>query len=114
MGRRKKTYPKSEILEAISGSSGSISTIAQRLNCAWYTAEKNIMRFPETEEAFRSEIEITIDIAESAALELIKKGDGAMIRYYLSTKGRNRGYGNEAGVIGQSGEDREIRIVIED
>lgn len=114
MGRRNKTYSKAEILEAINGSSGSISTIAQRLNCAWYTAEKNIRRFSETAEAFQGEIEITLDMAESASLELIKKGDGAMIRYYLSTKGRNRGYGNEAGAIGQSGEDKEIKIVIVD
>jgi hypothetical protein len=39
--------------------------------------------------------EIRLDIAETQAFKLIDEGDGSMIRFFLATKGKHRGYGKE-------------------
>lgn len=92
MGRKARLFKKADILKAINGSNGNMSVIAGRLKCEWHTAKINVERFPETKIAFNDEHERLGDFVESKGFELVKKGDGNMIRYYLSTKFRNRGY----------------------
>lgn len=114
MGRKKKTYRKREILEAIKGSGGFIATISERLACDWHTAKRNIERFEETREALRGETEVQLDLVESKAFFQAKSGDGAMMRFILATKGRNRGYGDQAEDDFGEKEDAELKIEIVD
>lgn len=92
MGRKPRLFKKQSILEAVKGSNGNMSVIASRLGCDWHVAKNNVERFPETTVAFNDETEKMGDFVESKGYELVKKGDGQMIRYYLSTKFKNRGY----------------------
>ena len=74
------------------GSAGIMSTIARRLGCDWHTAQRYVNKWESTRTAFEDEGEQVLDLAESKAIEQINAGDGAMIRYYLSTKGKKRGF----------------------
>lgn len=103
MAKTPKNFKKADILKAIEGSKGMYSVIAKNLikitgiYCCRNTAERNVHRFPECEQAIQDEIESIGDFIEMKGFELVSKGDGAMIRYYLSTKFRKRGYDlNEA------------------
>ena len=89
---RKRILKKKELLEAIKGSRGIISTIAARLHCEWHTVDTAIKMYPECMQALQDENETMLDFVEGKAAERIKDGDGAMIRFYLATKGRKRGY----------------------
>jgi len=89
---REQRFTKSKILKAIEGSGGIISNIASNLCCDWHTANKYANMYNETILALESESETLIDNAENAMHNLISSGDGMMIRYYLSTKGKKRGY----------------------
>ena len=111
---RKRILKKKELLEAIQGSYGIISTIAARLHCNWHTVDETIKLFPECIQALADENEAVIDFTESKAIGRIKDGDGAMIRFILATKGRKRGYGEAAPQELDDAEDNELTIEIVD
>ena len=85
-------YKAQQFIDVIPGSAGIITTIAKRVGCAWHTAKKYIEKYATIRRVYESECESMLDLAELEALKLIKAGDGSMIRWYLSTKGKNRGY----------------------
>ena len=89
---RKHIIKKKELLEAIKGSYGIMSTVAARLHCDWHTADDAIKRFPEALQAMADEGESVLDFTEGKAIERIKDGDSVMIRFMLATKGKKRGY----------------------
>ena len=89
---RKRILKKKELLEAIQGSYGIISTIAARLHCNWHTVDETIKLYPECMQALADENESILDFTEGKAIERIKEGDGTMIRFMLATKGKKRGY----------------------
>ena len=111
---RKRILKKKELLENIKGSYGIISTIAARLHCDWHTVDETIKLYPECMQALADENETVLDFTESKAIERIKDGDGAMIRFILATKGRKRGYGEEAPQELDDAEDNELTIEIVD
>lgn len=89
---RKHIIKKKDLLEAIKGSYGIMSTVAARLHCDWHTADDAIKRFPEALQAMADEGESVLDFTEGKAIERIKDGDSVMIRFMLATKGKKRGY----------------------
>ena len=113
-GRKKKLYRKTDILEAIKGSGGIVTTVALALNCDWHTAKANIDRYEEAREAFSGELETGLDLVEGKAYAQAKNGDSAMIRFILATKGRNRGYGETPPITAETAEDTELTINIID
>lgn len=91
MGRQRRVKEK-ELLEAIVGSRGFKSTIAARLHCSWQAVNNAINASIAAQEAIRAEEETTLDFVEGKAITKTNEGDGAMIRFYLATKGKKRGY----------------------
>ncbi len=89
MGER---YRAAQFIEAIKGTGGIISSIASRVGCSWHTAKRYVKLYPTVGRAYDDECEAILDLAEVKTIGLIKEGDAMMIRYYLSTKGRHRGY----------------------
>ena len=85
-------YSAQQFIDAIPGSGGIISTIARRAGCAWHTAKKYIGLYSTVQGAYADECEAVLDMAESKVIEAMNDGDGPMLRYYLSTKGKSRGY----------------------
>jgi hypothetical protein len=85
-------YSIKEITDAIKGTRGSITKIAENLHCNWHTAKKYINSYDETQEALQDEIEKNIDIAENVVLNEIDKNDVQTAKWYLQTIGKNRGY----------------------
>ena len=55
---------KEEVLEAIKGSGGIVSTVSKRIDCQWHTAKKYINKWDETKAAFDDEREAILDMAE--------------------------------------------------
>jgi hypothetical protein len=111
-----RIYTREEVLAAITGddprylkngkrmgSAGIVSTIADRLGCAWHTARKQIDKWESTKRAFDDEGERVLDLAESKMMVAINEGDGRMIRYILSTKGKARGYTERQEITGADG-----------
>lgn len=111
-----KPYTKEEVLKAIEGCSTITSTVAKRLGCNWATARKYINKWSETKIAYENERQTIGDFAEGKLIENIKKGDMGAIKYFLSKKYKDRGYGDEEGLNssdGNDGNDGTFRIVDE-
>ena len=89
---RKKIVKEKELLAAIADSRGFYSVIAERLGVAWATVKSAIEESDAAQLAIRAEEEKTLDFVEGKAIARIKADDGAMIRFYLATKGKKRGY----------------------
>jgi len=102
-----------EIIAAIKGSAGIVSTIARRLDVVWHTAESYIQKYPKALEAFSAEREGVLDMAEAAIFTAIKQGDTGSAKWILSTIGRKRGFTEkqEIGLVGEDGGPVEISII---
>ena len=107
----KPLYTAQQFLEAIPGTGGIVTAIARKVGCDWSTAKKYIERFATVQRAYQDECESILDLAEAKVISAIKDGDSQMIRYYLSTKGKNRGYSDRHEITGKGGNELVIRYV---
>lgn len=103
-------FAASDFIEVIQGSAGIISTIARRVGCDWHTAKKYITDYPTIAQAYADECEKVTDLAETKLIEAINGGDLAAVKYYLSTKGKHRGYVERQEVSGADGGDINIKV----
>ena len=109
---RKRIVKEKELLAAIEGCRGIISTVAARLHVGWHTAERAINDSEKAREAMSDEEETTLDFVEGKAIQRINEGDGAMIRFYLATKGKKRGYTyDEKLEADETAEDNNINVI---
>lgn len=108
MGR--EIFTTAQFKAAIPKSGGLFATIAKRVGCDRHTAKKRIMESPTLKQDWEDETETILDLAESKAMELVNAGDPGMIRFYLATKGRNRGYVERQEVSGPDSGQIVIKI----
>ena len=109
---RKRIVKEKDLLAAIEGCRGIISTVAARLHVGWHTAERAINDSEKAREAMSDEEETTLDFVEGKAIQRISDGDGAMIRFYLATKGKKRGYTYDERIESDDAEDDEPLQVV--
>ena len=109
---RKKSIKEKDLLAAIEDSNGFVTTIAARLHCSWHAADNAIKASAAALQAIKDEEEKTLDFVEGKAITKINEGDGAMIRFYLATKGKKRGFTyDEKLETDESAEDSNINVV---
>ena len=109
---RKKSIKEKDLLAAIEDSNGFVTTIAARLHCSWHAADNAIKASPAAIQAIKDEEEKTLDFVEGKAITKINEGDGAMIRFYLATKGKKRGYTyDEKLEADETAEDNNINVI---
>ena len=100
---RQNEYKAADFIAAIPGTGGIISAIAKRVGCSWHTAKKYIREYATVAQAYDDEVEMTIDMAELQVIKAIREGDIGTARWYLSTKGKERGYGGRIELTGEGG-----------
>ena len=109
---RKKSIKEKDLLTAIEDSNGFVTTIAARLHCSWHAADNAIKASPAAIQAIKDEEEKTLDFVEGKAITKINEGDGAMIRFYLATKGKKRGFTYEEKLeADETAEDNNINVI---
>ena len=96
-------YSAQTFIDAIPGTGGIVSAIARKVGCEWNTAKKYIDTMPTVRAAYDAECEAMLDLAESTVLKNIKDGDTADAKWYLTKKGKRRGYGDSMEVTGEGG-----------
>ena len=96
-------YTAKVFIDAIPKTGGIISTIAARVGCDWHTAKKYITTKPTIKAAYDAECESVIDMAEGVLLKGIESGDTADAKWYLTRKGKHRGYAQRQEITGADG-----------
>jgi len=92
-----------QLIDAIKGSGGIVSTIASRVGCAWHTAKKYIEKYPTVAAAYEDECNKGLDLAESVVIQNIRIAarqaqdavepvNATDAKWYLTMKGAARGY----------------------
>ena len=109
---RKKSIKEKDLLAAIEDSNGFVTTIAARLHCSWHAADNAIKASAAALQAIKDEEEKTLDFVEGKAIKKINEGDGAMIRFYLATKGKKRGFTyDEKMEADETADDNNINVI---
>lgn len=107
----KPRFTQAQFLKAILQSGGVIASIAKEVGCDWHTAKIYIDKHPAIRQAYINETETTLDLAEHGLHTLIQQKDFQAIKFYLSTKGKGRGYRDEKSVdVTSAGEALTITI----
>lgn len=89
---------KEQVLNAIKGSAGIITTIQKRLsaeiehNVSWPCTKEYTEKWAETREAMEGERQTTLDVAEGTIVKEIYNNNPEMAKWYLKMKGKDRGY----------------------
>tara|TARA_R100001015_G_C4633538_1_gene198646 strand:- start:3049 stop:3387 length:339 start_codon:yes stop_codon:yes gene_type:complete len=108
-----KTEKDKEILlEALEKSLGIVYTACERSNVSRAT----FYRWLETDKDFAQKVDdiqnFQLDFVESKLLKNIGDGKETSIIFYLKTRGRNRGYGENLDVTSKGDKFNEIKVHI--
>ena len=79
-----------EVIKAIPGTGGIVSTLAARLGVEWHTAKKYLSQYPIAEEAYLAECETINDRAETVVINSINSGHVGNAKWWLSRKRRDK------------------------
>jgi transposase len=110
----KKRLGKRAKLEAIAGSGGILTAIAERCNvhrktvAVWRDAD------PDIAAAIEEERESLVDLAESVIKQSLIDGDAATARYVASTLGKGRGYTTKSEVDSTVQQVGQVTIFLPD
>lgn len=91
-----KNYTKEQVLEAIRGSFGIYTDIADLLHCAPHTAQKYCDKWEETRQAVVDESLRGVEAAEKVIFNAIGNKDVATAKWLIEMKGRVKGYQRDA------------------
>lgn len=98
-----------KVIEILRALGGIKAAAAQQLNVSRTTLYKFIDEHPEVVEAL-VEIDSEIgDVAEAQVVKAINAGDMQTVRWYLETKGKDRGYARRVENTGKGGGPMEVR-----
>lgn len=116
-------YKASQFIAAIPGSAGIISIITRRVGCDWNTTKKYVTQYPTVAAAYAAEIETPLDTAESVVIRNIQLAakqqqeadapvDSADAKWYLTMKGKNRGYAIRNEITGKDGGPMVAEVIV--
>ena len=100
----KTRYSVRQVREAIEGSRGNKSTIAEKLGCTRQTVDNLLLRFPELVPMLEQERESLVDKAENKLNDLLDANEPRAVFFVLETLGKNRGWAKRTEITGKDGE----------
>lgn len=103
-------YTDEEIAEAIEDCQGYLTAIADVLECKAASLRQRIYSTPELRDLMIECEEAVTDDAQRYLVEAIHGKKSWAIKFWLSRKGRNRGYGNKLEVQATVDGDSVVRV----
>lgn len=101
-----------QVIQAIAGTGGIKTDICRRLSISRHTLDSYLDRWPTVAQAYQEECERVLDLAEGNIHQAIREHDMDITRWYLRTRGRERGYGDAMEHSGPGGGPIEHRVTI--
>lgn len=89
-------YSDEQMIKALTKHNGIVSSAAKSLGCSPSTIYERMAESPSVKKAREDCQEVIIDLAESALISAIKRGEAWAVSLALKTIGRRRGYGDHA------------------
>lgn len=109
---RTRQFTAQQFIDAMEGTGGVLTTIAQRVGCHRGTVQSYIERYSTVKEAYEAEKGRIDDCAQSNIISEIENGDLALSKWWLSVKMPDE-YGTrvQAQVTGDDGGAMEVRLI---
>lgn len=76
-------YTAKQFIDAIPGTGGIVSSLAEKVDCDWHTAKKFITDFPTVNKAWQNERNKITDKAEHNIIKSIQDNDLQMSKWWL-------------------------------
>lgn len=92
------SYTDEQIITALRSCRGMVYVAANQLKCSPNTIKKRIEKSQKLKDVLEAETGFMLDTAELKLVSKVIDGDVGAIRYLLSCKGRDRGYGERLDV----------------
>lgn len=89
-------YTEKQIENVLREMKGMKFLAAQRLGCDHMTIQRRIEQSPHLQAVLAEETGKLVDLGELKLHSKVQEGDVAAIKYLLSSKGKDRGYGEAA------------------
>ena len=77
------SYKAQQFIDAIPGTGGIISALADRVGCAWHTAKKYVTEYATVAKAWEAERNKITDRARHNILKAIQDGDLQISKWWL-------------------------------
>lgn len=103
-------FTAKQVIEAMQGTYGIKSDIAQRLRCARGTVDNYIIRYPSVARAWQDERGKLVDLAQGKLRVKLEDGQDWAIRFTLSTLGKNDGFTERHEITGADGGPVETAV----
>lgn len=98
------------VAEALRQAAAIKSVAAQKLGISRSYLYDYIRAHPDLEDVIADVEEQTLDLAETQLVKALGEGDGQSVRFYLKTKGKNRGYTERVESTGPEGGPQVHRL----
>jgi hypothetical protein len=109
MSRRR--YTQKQVADALLAANGIMTLAAEMLGTNRETLRSYLKAFPDIEKMVEDGTERLLDKAESNVKSAIDRGDLYTSQWYLSRKGKGRGYCERSEITGKDGEP--VKLVVE-
>ena len=76
-------YRAQDFIDAIPGTGGIVTALADRVGCSWHTAKKYVVEYPTVAEAWEAERNKITDKARHNIIKAIGEGDLQMSKWWL-------------------------------
>jgi len=107
-------YTAQQFIDAIPGTGGVVSAVADKVGCAWDTAKKYLTEYATVNRAWENERNIITDKAEHNIVGAIKGGDLQMSKWWLQVMRDDFVPRERREITGQDGGDVVLRVVYDD
>ena len=87
-------FKEMDVVKAIQETDGYITYTAKKLKCTYNTLKNFIEKSKTCQEALLVAKECILDLAEKTLVDKMRDGNLDATKFYLTSKGKERGYGN--------------------
>ena len=92
MARKKKELSIAQIEALLTANMGNVSAVAKSLKVSRSTLYARIKASPRLERIVDDQRETLLDVAESILAQKVMAGDNDLLKFFLRTQGKRRGY----------------------
>lgn len=104
------TVTNEQIVQALKASHGMVYVAAEAISCSPNTIKRRCRDVKWVREALEHERERALDVAETALMHRVEDGDVSAIKYLLSCRGKERGYGESLAVTARVEHDVAVTV----
>lgn len=108
-GGRPPRFKVEQIAAALRRTAGLASAAAELLHCPHSTVRNYMKRHPSLAAIADETAEAMLDLSESKLYAAINAGTDWAVKFYLETKGKNRGYTRRTELTGPAGKPIEVK-----